>query len=448
MKKWLAAGLAAALALGCIGMTAEADEGDLVQLKVKNKEWKDTQVFMREGRVFADPKALEKGGEWKISSDGGAYFVSVPTGKKGELSSVRLPVGEDGLADLTFFADQAGLSYKLNEKKKEIKFSKGKEEKKKTGKGSVLIMWDPDENFDPSQPFFTEKAGSRVISPTWGTHREMAAGRRYFPISYIENAEKAGVSVMPLVNNDFDPDSTAALLRDEAGKEKFYQGLAAYAEVYGLSGWNIDFENMDPKDKDRFTDFIKDLSDRLHKNGKKVSVDITVISDDPNSFWNSGYDRKALAKYADYEILMGYDQTAGGSRHAGPVSAYNWLDASLPKLLKEIPANQLVLGLPFYTRVWTGEDGGVNSDVLTQMYTDDFTRRHKIMPQWLDKERQFYADWNESGVRKRVWFEEGRSLAEKLSLIEKYKLAGAAFWRYGFENGDLYGQMEDALKHS
>lgn len=446
MKQWIMKGMALLSLWMLAAAGVQAADGDLTALKVKNKDWKGTAVYLKDGRVYGAPSALEKGGQWTISEINGAYFASVPAGKKGEPASVRLPVGEDGLADLTFFSDQAGLKYKLNEKKKEIQFSKGKEEKKKGEKGPVLIMWDPDENLDLSQPFFTERAGQRVASPTWGTYEQMSAGKRYFPLSYMESAENAGIQVMPLVNNDFDPDATAAFLRDDARKEQFYRGLVAYAEVYGLAGWNIDFENMVPKDKDLFTSFIKDLSERLHANGRKLSVDITVISDRDDSYWNSCYDRKALARYADYEILMGYDQTAGGSSHAGPVSAYNWLDKSIPALLKEIPSEQLVLGLPFYTRVWTGEDGYVNSDVLTLQYTDDFTRRHKIMPTWNADERQFYADWQENGTRKRVWLEESRSLSEKLGLIKKYKLGGAAFWRYGFENGEIYQEMEEAIK--
>lgn len=178
--------------------------------------------------------------------------------------------------------------------------------------------------------------------------------------------------------------------------------------------------------------------------GKVVSVDITAIGD-PNSYRSGCYDRKGLAEHVDYAVLMGYDQTSGGSDRAGPVSSYNWLERILPPLLEEIPAERLILGLPFYTRVWTGDDGRASSDVLTLEYTEDFARRHKIMPRWQDTERQFYADWRENGMRKRVWLEEDRSLAEKAGLVKKYGLGGAAFWRYGFESPDVYSALDKVL---
>lgn len=457
MKKiWIGA---AALALCCLAGTAgaEAAEGQGDALKIKNKEWKGETLFLRDGRVYGAPETLARGGRWEITREDGAYFVSVPVGDDGGRETVRLPVGADGLADLTFFGDQAGLKFKLNEKKREIKFDKPKkpekkkkdkkkDEKKKSIKnsGEVFIMWDPDMDFAPDRPFFDDEDQKRIVSPGWGTYANISAGKRYYPISYIDRAQAAGVAVMPMINNDFDPDATSAFLKDEGERAQFLRRLAAYTEVYGLDGWNIDFENMDPKDAAAFTDFVADVADEMHERNKKVSVDITAIGD-PGSYWSGCCDRKGLAEHADWEILMGYDQTAAASPYAGPVSAYDWLDRVLPPLLEEIPADQLVLGLPFYTRVWTGDDGSVSSDVLTLLYTDEFTRKHKIVPRWQKKERMFYADWRENGVRRRVWLEENRSLAEKLKLLEKYDLGGAAFWRYGFETSAVYSALDEAL---
>lgn len=438
---------AAAAAALFLAIPASASDAAGEKLTVKTKEWKGETLYLAGGRIYGTAKVLEAGGAWKVSEEGGAAYVSVPVLPDGTTAKVRLPAEKNGLVDVTFFADAAGVRYKLNEKKKEIKFEKpkkAKEKKVKKDKGPVLVMWDPDGSFDPAGPFFSEKAGTRIIAPSWGTYDHFADGRRYYPLDDLRKAETAGVSVMPLVDNDFDPAATSALFEDKEAREKVLRGLTAYAAVYDLDGWNVDFENMKPSDADAFTAFAADLADRMHRMGKKVSVDITVIGD-KNSYWNGCYDRKALARHVDYEILMGYDQTAGGSSYAGPVSAYNWLDAKLPELLKEVPGDQLILGLPFYTRVWTGEDGAVSSDVLTLRYTDDFSRRHKIMPLWQEKEKQFYADWRENGVRRRVWFEESRSLSEKLKLLGKYDLAGAAFWRYGFEDGAVYTALEEAL---
>lgn len=441
---------ACAVLLALSGAGAAANDGGYA-LKVKNNDWKGTEVVLCEGMLLTAPEVLEKGGVWQVEKTEETYYVSVPTGEGGR-TAVRLPVEEDGRIDLGFFAARAGLSYKLNEKKKEIKFSRIKQKKekkekkeKKAGLRRVLMLWDPEKSFGAGSAFFTEEAGRRILSPTWGSYKEISSGELVQPLMYLQDAKYRNIGVMPLVHNDFAPEETAVFLADAKAQEDFHAHMEAYAEVYGLAGWNMDFENMAPADKEKYSALIEALAARMHRAGRELSVDVTVIGSE-TSYWNGCYERARLAEAADRLVLMGYDQTAGGSRYAGPVSAYDWLDRCIPPLLEEIPAEKLVLGLPFYTRVWRGEEGAARADVLTQKYMKDFIRRHHLLPKWRKAERQYHMDWREKGVRCQVWFEEERSLAEKLSLLGKYDLAGAAFWRCGFEDSSLYESLTEALE--
>lgn len=165
-------------------------------------------------------------------------------------------------------------------------------------------------------------------------------------------------------------------------------------------------------------------------------MDITVYH--PGSLnWSLCYDRKSLSQWADYQIVMGYDETPQFSSYAGSVSSYPWLDTSIKRLLEEIPPEKLILGLPWYTRVWKGNPGYVTSAVLTWKYEDGYVKKHHLHPLWQKKERQYKASWVENGVPHTLWLEEERSLKEKMSLVDTYALAGVAFWRYGFEKGEF-----------
>ena len=465
VKKFLICAVTAALAWSLAGGAANAADAAMQKLKIKNKDWQEGELFLKEGRLYGPAEVLARGGSWEISREGGACFVSVPSAEDGSLAKIPLPLEKDGLADLTFFGSQAGLKYKLNEKKKEIKFEevkkpdpkkdrkkaeKKKKEKKQEKKSAeknrpIFAVWDPDSEYAPGRPFFSSDAGDRVLIPGWSTSEEIRQGTRSYSIRYIEGARKEGIRVMPRISNDFDPDGTSAFLRDSGKKEEFLRRLASYTAVYGLDGWNMDFECMNPKDAPLYTELVAGAAERMHAMNKELSVDIMPIGA-ADSYWTGCYDRKGLAEHADYEILMGYDQTGGSSPHAGPNAACDWLERILPPLLKEVPAEKLVLGMPLYTRVWTGDDGAVRSDILTVRYTDEFSRKHKIVPRWQKKERQFYADWREGGVRRRAWLEESRSLGEKLGLLDAYGLRGAAFWRYGFETPSLYGELEKSPK--
>ena len=221
-------------------------------------------------------------------------------------------------------------------------------------------MWDPDLIFDTSKNYFTEHVGERVLAPTWGGYKDM----KEIPLSlsYLQEAKRAGMKITPLLHNDFDLQETKKLLHDSGAVQNLARQITATALVYDFDGWNLDFENMDEADKFLYTKFIKTVSEKLHMHGKEISVDITVNSNSPN--WSLCYDRKGMAAYVDYEVIMGYDQTPGGSRYSGPVSSYSWLKHHITMLLKQVPNNKLVLGLPFYTRIWTGKEGQAASSVL------------------------------------------------------------------------------------
>ncbi len=419
----------------CVGMGAEARE----VYRVKNPRYAEDLVYEEAGRLFGDPEILNVGGSWWVEKRPHGCRAYVKVTDRGLTFPVDLPISDDGTVDLSFFAAQAGLAWTVNDRK-EILFSAVPPVTKVARAKDVVLVWDPECRFDAEAPFFTEADGVRMLSPEWGVYTKLSPD-----FGYVAEAEAVGVSVMPLVHNDFNPEATAKFMRDSSAQQHYIRQLTALAVVYGLAGWNIDFENMNPADKGLFTNFMKSLTESLHAKGKLVSVDI-VVPGDETSYWNGAYDRAALAEFVDYEVVMGYDQTARTGGKAGPNSAYDWLDGSLAKLVRMVPAEKLILGLPLYTRMWEGEDGrGLRMKVLTHRGVKKLADEKKAKPRWDEKTKSFYLDLKEAGVRRRVWLEEAASLREKLSLIEKYNLAGSAWWRYGFEASDLYEELSGAV---
>lgn len=414
---------------------------------------KDMYAVQEDDVIYAAPKLLELGKRWKVEAKGQSVLVrpNAP-GTKAE-TEVEIPVREidrKQYIDFSFFSKQAGIDYTLNRKKNKLSVKPGKNKKikkqekggkKKGGSGRVLL-WDPDMEFEPLSDGFTAEAGHRWIAPEWGSYSSLKKGRKR-ELDYIKKLKKADFGLLPLVHNDFDPDATGKFLHDSEAGEKLTDYLTAFSAVYDFDGWNIDFENMYEKDRDAFTSFMKVLSDKLHQSGKESTVNITVYNEGSPT-WSLCYDRRALAEFCDYEVVMGYDQTSAYSRYAGSVAAADWLDENLQILLKQIPADRMILGLPLYTRVWRGNPGAVHSDVLTVKYTESFLQRHHAGKVWDDQTKQYISRFTENGTPVVVWLEDERSLQAKIDLIHKYKLSGMAFWRIGFEKDGLFRPLEKA----
>lgn len=136
--------------------------------------------------------------------------------------------------------------------------------------------------------------------------------------------------------------------------------IVAEALRLDVDGINIDFENMGLENRDKFTSFMDKLEDETKKYGLTLSVDVTRRV--AGSSWSLCYNRTALGRICDYVALMAYDQTPAGSSVAGPVAAYPWTRSAVDQLLEEVPAEKILLGIPFFNRFWRFETTSLDTD--------------------------------------------------------------------------------------
>ena len=119
--------------------------------------------------------------------------------------------------------------------------------------------------------------------------------------------------------------------------------------LYKLDGLNLDFENFHYTYGHHYTQFVRELAPLCAEEGLVLSVAVSMVSEEP--YWSKGYDRGALAEAADYIALMAYDEHWGSSPVAGSVASLPWVEQGIQRVLEEVPAHKLILGVPFYTRV-------------------------------------------------------------------------------------------------
>ncbi len=286
--------------------------------------------------------------------------------------------------------------------------------------------------------------GVNVISPTWFDITDKN-GAIYDKgnIDYSSLYRQSGYMVWPAVNNSFDPELTGELLRSSATREKVIQDLLTLYEYYEADGINIDFENIYYDDRDYLTQFVRELYPVFNSSGITVSMDVTPRSTSPN--WSMVYDRERLHKSLDYIMLMAYDQHWAASPVAGSVAEYWWVENSVTRLLEQVPPEKLVIGMPFYSRVWDVDDSGVSSQALTMKTALEFIEKNGIETTWDEKSKQFFGEFEADDVTRKIWLEDENSLMYKVSLVHKYNLAGIATWRKGFEIPSVWESLNGYL---
>ncbi|MFZ5969248.1 MAG: glycosyl hydrolase family 18 protein [Bacillota bacterium] len=315
----------------------------------------------------------------------------------------------------------------------------------------ILLTWEHVHSRNPDTSQIGEMKGLNVISPTWMSLTD-ASGTVKHKIStdYIGWAKNEEYKIWPLFNNSFDPDLTHQFLQDAAAREKAINRVLTLVKQYNMDGINIDFENVYLKDKERLVQFVRELVPVFHEKGLTVSIDVTVKSMTEN--WSLCYDRAALGEVVDYMAVMTYDEHWSSSPISGSVASIGWVENGLQGILEEVPPEKILLGIPFYTRIWTetpsqAEAGAVDvkSKAAGMQTINDLLKEQKIEKIWDEAAGQYYASYTKDGKTHKIWIEDAKSIELKAKLIEKYNLAGAASWRRGFETPDIWDVLEPMM---
>lgn len=255
---------------------------------------------------------------------------------------------------------------------------------------------------------------------------------------YVTWAHDSGKQVWPLFGNRFDSDLTNTILSDPQKRQQVINTVSDSLIQNNIDGINIDFENIDIKNKADYVDFIRELKNTLQPHGILVSVDVSRENPDP--FWSGSFDRRGLGKVADYIVLMGYDEDLGGGGHAGSVASLPWVEKGLQLLLNDVPASKVILGIPFYTRDWVTD---LNTSKLhsTELALTDLERiiaDKGLVKKWDPASKQNYVEYLEGNEKHQIWVEDENSVKLRLNLVENYNLKGTAAWCIGKETPDIW----------
>ena len=340
------------------------------------------------------------------------------------------------------------LGYIQTNKLNEIKTIREKTEEKAKMEGPISLAWDYYSEY-VSAPTRTGKIkGVNVVSPSFFYMSKESTDTVYENIgekgkAYINWAHSNGYKVWPMLTNS-NMSETSKMLSDYKLRESVINQLVSYITQYNIDGVNIDFGGMYETDKDNFSRLLIELRPRLNELGAVLSADVTAP--DGASEWSLCYDRYTIGKVADYVMFMAYDQYGVSATKAGTTAGHNWVEANIKKFLgqEEVKAEKIVLGIPFYTRIWKESNGNVTSDVV------NIGNIERVIPSnvsktWDDDLQQYYVEYTKGGATYKMWIEDEKSIESKLNLVSKYNLAGAAYWEYDRATSSIWNLISNKI---
>lgn len=281
-----------------------------------------------------------------------------------------------------------------------------------------------------------------VISPTWFTLVGNEGDFSSFATqSYVDKAHERGLEVWALVGNVESVDvDMYEVLAGTTNRTHLIDGLINTALEYGLDGLNIDFENISLDAGEPFIQFIRELSIPCREHGIVLSVDNYVPMGHTDH-----YNRAEQGLVADYVVIMGYDEHYAGSDEAGSVASIDFVEGGIADTVEQVPAEKVINGIPFYTRIWQTSGTSVSSQAVGMDKAQAYIADHGITTRWDEETCQNYGEYQSADGFCQVWLEDAESIRVKLNIMQKYGIAGVAEWKLGFEEPSVWDVIEEYM---
>lgn len=345
------------------------------------------------------------------------------------------------------------VGYVKTSKLEDITTTREAKEKQKQINGKVDMFWDYYSQYVKA-PDRTGQVieGVNVVSPSFfyleketGTLKDNVGDAG---IAYINWAHSNGYKVWAMLSNaEAGIKVSSTILNSYSKRQELIQNIVEKCAKYDIDGINVDFENMYEADKDMYSRFIIELTPRMEEMGIVTSVDVTAPDGDPN--WSLCFDRNVLGDVADYLIFMGYDQYGTSSSKPGTTAGLNWVETSLKKIIDydEVDTDKIILGMPLYTRQWTvAQDGTIKDRSTISMMNIKIP--NNVEKQWDDTLKQYYIEYTSGKNTIKMWIEDGTSIKEKVALVTKYNLGGAACWKKDMETSNIWSIIKTELANT
>ena len=229
----------------------------------------------------------------------------------------------------------------------------------------------------------------------------------------------------------FSAAQAAALLRDPALQQTLAANVLQTMLEKGYEGLDVDFEYLGRDLAEPYAAFIQLLRDTLAPYGLPLITALApkTSAAQPGTLYE-GHNYASLSTASDAVLLMTYEW---GYTYGPPMAV-----APLPNVqtvveyaFSEIPAEKCILGVPNYGYNWTLPylQGASRAQSLSNEAAVTLARRYGAEIFFDETARApWFRYWDEEGREHVVWFEDARSIQDKLLLAARYGMAGVGYW--------------------
>jgi len=212
------------------------------------------------------------------------------------------------------------------------------------------------------------------------------------------------------------------------------EGYLRVCQEAGLDGIDLDFEHVGAEFTDRYTQFVRELSEALHAVDKRLSICVGSLT--PPMYaahpdWLF-YDPVALGEVCDEVRVMCYDMFCAGGTWYGPTSTCPWARESMLWWLQRVPRERLIMALPAYSNEYETTPGCGNGRQQGIDSPHSLPGTHNVEVLWCEYEKINIYRYLDAEDRPHLFFaSDGKSTSAHLETVDELDMPGISFWHYG-----------------
>ncbi|CAN5184434.1 hypothetical protein BH09PAT1_BH09PAT1_1130 [soil metagenome] len=277
----------------------------------------------------------------------------------------------------------------------------------------------------------------------------------------FKKAHAHGTRVV-LTLTQMDNDTLDSLLSDNQAQSNAINEAVSEVKNRGIDGINVDFEyvgNPGSEERTAFSNFVKNLTTKMHQEVPSSKVTVYVYASAATS--NRLTDITALAKNSDGIFMMAYDFAVANSEIAMPTAPlygkkegkYSYdVSTAVDDFLAKMPANKLILGVPYYGYNYMVSKPGANVPTLPPLgtaQTVEYASENIEATQsgWDETSEVGWKAYYDApnGVWRVLYQDDAKSLGIKYDYALSKNLGGVGIWALGFDNGtnNLWAVLQD-----
>jgi len=335
-----------------------------------------------------------------------------------------------------------------------------------------------------SSYLFTNKDLMKEVMPFWFSLKsptvirdDYVSGNPSWPMAdTVCLMRRAGLQVIPTMTDGTDKLVLSEYLSNATTRTTLVETIVELVMKNNFDGIDLDYEGFAfvdgnstwSKTAPRWVAFVKELSVALRANKKLLSVSTPYLYN-PNEA-QKGYYVYAWAEIAssiDRLRIMTYDYSVA---KPGPMGPLSWTEKTIQYAISVMPASKVYMGLPGYGRDWItsvngkcptsappGLIGGAKAATFKMNYAGAKAAIDGAIPIYNEKFGEATYNYSQSynglsatgastacTVNRTVWYQNARSYADRMALVAKYRLGGAAMWTLGMEDVEATTQIRNA----